>query len=253
MARGFGPVVVMLAAGLAADAAAMSRPVAAVQRFVLANGLTVVLAPNSTVPLVGVKLQYRVGMRDEPESRPGIATLAQRLMVRATMHVGEGDYDRHLDAAGAFDAGWRTSLDHSSLWVTVPPEELALPLWMWSDQMGFFAGRLDERLLAQQMTVTKNERVQLRENGPAASVPDLIAAELFPAGHPYRAGRIRGTAGLQGLTVRELRAFVESHYTPDQAILVLAGAFDPDRARSLIDRYFGSLPRAHAPPRRSGA
>jgi zinc protease len=256
MVRVCWPVAAVLTLGVAVRAGATTGGAHGeppVQRIVLPNGLTVLLATDRSSPLVGMQLRYRVGTRDEPASRPGMAALVQRMMVRATVHLGEGDYDRYLDAAGGFDSGWLTALDHSSFWVTVPAEELALPLWLWSDQMGFFAGRLDDRLIAQQLQVAHNERVQRIENRPAGIVSDLIEAELYPSGHPYHAGTLRGTAGLKGVTASELRAFVESHYTPDQALLVLTGDFDPGRARALVEKYFGSLRPAHAPARRSGA
>jgi zinc protease len=256
MARACGPIVALLTLGVlgharATTSAAPGEP--SVERTVLPNGLTVLLAVDRSAPLVGMQLRYRVGTRDEPASRPGLATLVQRLMARATMHVGEGDYDRYLDAVGGYDAGWRTSLDQSTFWVTVPAEELALPLWLWSDQMGFFAGALNDRLIAQQLQVTHNERVQWFENRPAGIVPELIAAELYPSGHPYHGGALRGTAGLKGVTASELRAFVESHYTPDQATLVVTGDFDPRRARALVEKYFGSLRPARPAARRSDA
>ena len=151
MARGCGPIVVLLALAVASHAGATTRPApveAPVEHFVLPNGLTVLLATDHKAPLIGMQLRYRVGTRDEPESRPGLAGLVQRLMMRATMHLGEGDYDRYLDGAGGFDSGWRTAVDQSISWVTVPAEEVALPLWLWSDQMGFFAstrGRSSDR------------------------------------------------------------------------------------------------------------
>jgi predicted Zn-dependent peptidase len=198
-------------------------------------------------------LRYFVGSRDDPENRPGMAGLVQRLMLRATTHLGEGEYTRYLDAAGGYDSGAITTLDRSVSWVTIPSEELALPLWLWSDQMGFFAGRVDDRLIAQQLQGMQNERVQRYENRPAGIVPELVAAELYPPGHPYHAGGVHGMSGLQGLTAAEVRAFVESHYTPDQAMLVLTGDFDPQRARALIEKYFGSLRPASSPAaRRSG-
>jgi predicted Zn-dependent peptidase len=251
MARGCGPVVVLLTLAVASHARATTRPAPfepPVQRIVLPNGLTVLLAADHKAPLVGMQLRYRVGTRDEPESRPGLAGLVQRLMMRATMHLAEGDYDRYLDAAGGFDAGWLTSLDQSTAWVTIPSEALALPLWLWSDQMGFFATRVDDRLIAQQLQVARNERVQRHENRPAGRVSELTAAELYPPGHPYRGGALRNPGGLAGLTASELRAFVESHYTPDHALLVLAGDFDPQRAR-----VFGSLRRAPTTERRYGS
>jgi hypothetical protein len=110
---------------------------------VLPNGLTVVLVVDHRSPLVGMELRYRTGRRGDPAGRPGLTILVQNPMVRSTAHLREGDYARDLDAAGAWDSRWLVNDDRTAFRVTVPSNQVALPLWMWSDQMGFFADRLD--------------------------------------------------------------------------------------------------------------
>ena len=221
------------------------RPVV---RRVLGNGLTVVLVPDHKTPLVGMELTYRVGTRTEPDTPLGIAGLIVRLMMRATAHLAEGDYDRYLDAAGGVDATWSVGFDWTMLRVTVPSDQIALPLWLWSDQMGFLAQRLDDRLIAQQLTVLENERIQKRDNVPAGNVPNLLTAQLYPASHPYHTGLFPSLAGLRGLGVRQIQAFIAAHYAPDHAILTLVGDFDVQRAESLVQTYFGSLAASGVKP-----
>jgi len=95
-----------------------------VVRRVLPNGLRVVLVPDHRAPLVAMDLMYRVGARDAPDAPLGIAMLVPRLMVRATAHLREGDYDRYLDAAGGFDSAWSVNLDRTIFRVTVPAEQV---------------------------------------------------------------------------------------------------------------------------------
>jgi zinc protease len=232
--------VLALLAVLGGDARGAGRAPAATE-VVLPNGMTVVLAPDHTAPVVGLELRYLVGSGDDPPGRPGLSVLTQRLMVRATTHLAEGEYDRRLDAAGGYDSEWHTGFDRTVFRVTVPAEELALPLWLWSDQMGFFADRLDAALVRQQLAVARNERVQRIDNIPAGRVGELARAHLYPPGHPYHAGELPGTAALEGISPDEVRAFFDSHYRPQRAVLALSGDFDPTHALDIVTRYFGTF------------
>lgn len=209
---------------------------------VLPNGLTVVLAEDHHSPLVGVHLAYRVGTRDDPAARQGLALLIPWMMVRATKHVGEGQYDRLLDEAGAFDRDWSVQFDRTRFHVTVPSEALALPLWLMSDQMGFFSPRVDERLIAEQLPMLRSQRAQKVENVLDGHVFELVQDELFPPGHPYRGGELRNAERLRGLSADEVRAFVGAHYGPNRAVLVLSGDFDTPHALELVLKYFGPIP-----------
>jgi predicted Zn-dependent peptidase len=257
MGRARGLVVVAFVAllgGGARDAGAelpFREPLATT--FVLPNGLTVVLTEDHRAPLIGAELRYRVGSRDDPPARPGMAGLLPRLMTRATQHLGDGEYDRRLDAAGCFDSRWVATLDRTFFGVTAPAEQLGLVLWMWSDQMGFFAGRVDAPRIDAQVAVHGNERLQRIDNVPAGRVPEMVTSALYPPGHPYHPGLMRSPAGLAGLTVAEVRAFAQAHYTPDHAILALTGDFSSRKATELVRRYFGSLPSGRPLPRPPGA
>jgi zinc protease len=246
----------LLALGVSTPALARATeapPAPSLERMVLPNGLTVVLATDHAVPVVGMQLCYQVGSRDEPDARPGLAALVPRLMVRATTHLAEGQYDRALDAAGATGSTWRVEPDRTCFKTTVPAAEVALPLWLWSDQMGFLSGRLDQRLIDQQIVTVKNEQVQRIENTPLGHLTDIESARIYPAGHPYRASPLPDGERLRGIGVPEVRAFVVAQYTPDRATLVLSGDFHTARAIDLVQRYFGTIPRGPGTPRRAAA
>jgi zinc protease len=229
------------------------QPVHEVGRSVLPNGMTVILAPERGGSVVGLDLNYGVGSRDDPESRPGLAAFTERLMMRATAHVADGEYERDLDTAGAVGRSWTVGADRTVLRMTVPAEQVALPLWLWSDQLGFFAERVDQALVDRELTAAKNYYTERVENVPAGGVLRIVEAALYPAGHPYRPGPVRGASGLAGLTVAEVRAFAAAHFTPDRATLSVCGDFDVARTSALIVRYFGTLPAATAAPRRTAA
>jgi zinc protease len=243
----------LLALGVGAPVAARATtaPAVPIRRAVLPNGLTVILAPDPESPLVAAELCYRVGSRDEPEGRAGLAAMVPRLMVRATTHVAEGQYDRALDSVGATGTRWTSDVDRTCFRTTVPSGELAIPVWLWSDQMGFWAGRLDQHLIDQELTDLRNEYVQKVENVPAGHLFELVNAAVFPPGHPYHRTALENGEGLRGIRVSEVRAFVASHYTPDRATLVLAGDLQVGSAVGLVQRYFGTIEHGAGAPRPS--
>jgi zinc protease len=250
---GWRGAVIFAAALGAAEPANARQPVHELGRLVLPNGMIVILAPERGGSLVGLNLTYRVGSRDDPENRPGLAAFTERLMMRATAHVADGEYDHDLDAAGAIGRRWTVESDRTVLQMTVPAEQMALPLWLWSDQLGFFDQRVDQALVDRELTAAQNYYTERIENVPAGAVLQIVEAALYPAGHPYRPGPVRGASGLAGLTVAEVRAFAAAHFTPERATLSVCGGFDVTRTSALIARYFGTLPAATAAPRRTAA
>jgi zinc protease len=248
----WGAVVFAAALGTGGPAKA-HETVHQVGRLVLPNGMVVILAPERGGSVIGLHLTYRVGSRDDPESRPGLAAFTQRLMMRATAHVADGEYDRYLDAAGAVGRRWNVDADITTVQMTVPADQIALPLWLWSDQLGFFDERVDQALVDRELTAARNHHTERVENVPAGAALQIVEAALYPAGHPYRAGLVRGAAGLAGLTAAEVRAFAAAHFTPERATLSVCGDFDVTRTSALIARYFGTLPAARAAPRRVAA
>ena len=222
-----------------------------VRRFSLSNGLGVVLSPDARSSVVGMQLRYRAGTRDDPEARPGLVSLVQRLMLRRTEHVGEWQYARLIIEAGGSESH-AAEADRTKFSVSLPAERIALPLWLWSDQMGFLAGGMDDREIEQEAAVLRTARLQSVDNVPAGRVTQLAMEAIYPASHPYRATGWPTDTSLAGLTAREVRAFVETHFAPNDATLVVTGDFDPQRARALIERYFDSLPPRRIAERRAG-
>ena len=118
--------------------------------------------------------------------------------------------------------------------------------------MGFFIERLDEKLVAEQITVVLNEHTQKIDSAPAGRLHDFVDAAVYPIDHPYHGGWLRGSNDLASVTVKEVRAFAEAHYRPDQAVLALAGDFDSVRALSLVHQYFAPVGTAGQPQRVEG-
>ena len=169
------------------------------------------------------------------------ASVAQSLMLRGTRHVGSGEYGQLLQRAGGRWA-WRTGIDRSFFSVTVPSEAVALPLRLWSDQYGFSADTLTDARIAQQVAEIDDDYARRFEDVPLGHLWQTMDQALYPPSHPYHQAADRPGQSLRGLTVAEVRAFLERYYnTPDRARLVLSGAFNPARAHFLVMQYFGTL------------
>ena len=218
------------------------------QKYRLANGLEVILHLDPSLPLVAVNLWYHVGPGNEPAGRSGFAHLFEHLMFEGSKHVGKR-LDPLLEAAGATNANATTSWDRTDYFETVPREHLELALWLESDRMGFMAESLSQRSLAVQRNVVLNERRESYENAPYGPSTLALLDALFPPGHPYHGAIIGSPRDLRAATLQDAREFFTAFYAPGNATLVLAGDFDPEAARRMIDRYFGTL-SARTTPRR---
>jgi zinc protease len=221
----------------------------AFERYTLPNGLKVILREDRTKPNVAVNLWYKVGAADGGPGRAGFAHLFEHMMFQGTKHMPAGEGDRLLEAAGATNSNATTNLDRTNYFVTVPPNALELALWIKSDQMGFLLDGLDQARLSNQQAVVRNERRERSEQPPYALAAETIRQELYPEGHPYRAGVIGSHAEIQSARLDDVRAFFRTYYVPNNATLSIVGNIDPAATRALIERYFGSIPRGGEVPR----
>jgi zinc protease len=218
-----------------------------VHRHTLANGLEVLMQEDHHTPFVAIDVGYRVGGRDDPDKRSGLAHLFEHLMFEGSKHVTPGDHSTLLAKAGATVANATTSDDHTHYFETVPSKHLELALWLESDRMGFLTEALYEKKLAKQRAIVKNERRQRYENVAYGLVHDAVRAAMYPEGHPYHRYTIGTHADLDAITLDEAKSFFNRYYVPDNATLVLVGDFDEQLALRMIKSYFEPIPRGPAP------
>ncbi|MFG6447528.1 M16 family metallopeptidase [Roseateles sp. BYS180W] len=216
------------------------RPVLNYEKVRLANGLELILAPDRRLPLVSVNLWVHAGPRNEAPGQTGFAHLFEHLMFAGSRHIPRGAMDRIIDAAGGTDANGTTDFDRTNYFVTLPSNQLELGLWLKSDMLGYMIDKIDAVALSNQQDVVRNER-RLSENRPYGVVEDVLFQALFPAGHPYRAAVIGSHADIQSIKLADVKDFARRYYRPNNATLVLAGDFDPTRAKALVQKYFGPL------------
>ncbi len=240
--------VVAAALSFATSASAQrALPSLPVQSYTLANGLTVLLHEDHTTPVVAVNVWYHVGSKDEPAQRNGFAHLFEHLMFQGSKHVPEDHYFLYLERAGASDRNGTTNTDRTNYYETVPSNRLELVLWMESDRMGFLLDHVDQKTFEEQRKVVKNERRQNYEDAPYGLVSKFQHEALYPATHPYHNLTIGSYEDLDRATLDDVRAFFKTYYLPTNASLSIAGDFEPQKTRELVEKYFGPIRRGPAP------
>ncbi|MFK7930094.1 MAG: M16 family metallopeptidase [Myxococcota bacterium] len=234
------PLLAMFAFS-AVPATAQDDPEIPYEKYELDNGLDVILAPDTSTPIVYVSVWYHVGSKDEKKGLTGFAHLFEHLMFQGSLSV-DGEYFGPLQEVGASING-TTSFDRTNYFELLPAQHLPLALFMESDRMGSLLPVLDEAKLNNQRDVVKNERRQRYENPPYGEAYKDVMANLYPEGHPYHHMPIGSHADLTAASLDDVKAFFNSWYLPNNASLVIAGDFDPAVAKVLVVENFAGIPK----------
>ncbi|WP_156840452.1 M16 family metallopeptidase [Novosphingobium aquimarinum] len=209
------------------------------EKFVLDNGLTVIVHTDRKAPIVGVTTYYRVGSKNEPRGRTGFAHLYEHLFFGGSANVPS--FDIPLEAVGAPTNG-STWLDRTNYVETVPTGALDLALFLESDRMGYILPAVTQDKLDKQRGVVQNEKRQ-RDNQPYGLTSYAESDGLLPVGHPYRHSTIGSMADLDAATLGDVRQWFTDHYAPNNVVLVLSGDIDAATARPKVEKWFGAIPR----------
>ena len=212
----------------------------------LHNGLRVVLHPQKGAPLVAVNLWYAVGSKDERPGKTGFAHLFEHLMFEGSRDVKNHEHFLLLERVGGMANG-STWLDHTNYYETLAPEHLELALFLESNRMGYLLDTLELKKLDGQREVVKNERRWRVDNRPYGIWDEKLYEMAFPAGHPYHHPVIGYIEDLDRATLADVEAFFRAHYTPSNAVLTIAGGFEPHAARDLVEKHFGPIPGGRRP------
>ena len=229
--------------------AAEALPVIKYEKYVLPNGLNVILSEDHRLPLVATNIWYHVGPANELPGRTGFAHLFEHMMFEGSKHVPDNSHIRYLEAAGASDLNGTTDFDRTNYFETLPSNQLELALWLESDRMGYLPDKLDQASLTNQQDVVRNERRQSIENSPYGIVEEGMFHLLFPKGHPYYADVMGSHADIQAAKLEDVRNFFKLYYAPNNASLAIVGDFDSAQAKQLVEKYFGPLRRGAPVPK----
>ncbi len=217
-------------------------------RFVLPNGLNVILHEDHTTPMVSVNCWYHVGSGREKPGRTGFAHLFEHLMFMGSLHAPEGKFDEWLEAAGANNNG-STNNDRTNYFEDAPMNALALPLFLESDRMGYLVDAMTPAKVDAQRSVVKNERRQSYENRPYGMASIIIDENLFAPDHPYHWPTIGSQEDLSAARFEDVVEFFKKYYGPNNASLSIAGDIDPVKTKALVEKWFSDVkPGPPVPP-----
>jgi zinc protease len=228
-------LVFVLAVGAVAQAQDIDIPY---QKFVLDNGLTVIVHEDHKAPIVAVNLWYHVGSKNEKPGKTGFAHLFEHLMFGGSQHA-QGVYIKALEAVGATDLNGTTNFDRTNFFQDVPTSALDYTLWMESDRMGYLD--LSQKTLDLQRGVVQNEKRE-GENEPYQLTEEYFPENTYPSGHPYSWDVIGEMADLDAASFKDVEEWFKTYYRPSNVMLVLAGDIDLATAKAKVEKYFGNIP-----------
>lgn len=212
------------------------------EKYILPNGLTVVLHEDHSDPIVHVDVTYHVGSAREEIGKSGFAHFFEHMQFQGSDHVGDEQHFKIITAAGGTLNG-STNLDRTNYYETVPGNQLEKMLWLEADRMGFFLDAVTQQKFEVQRSTVKNERGQNYDNRPYGLVGEFTSKNLYPYGHPYSWLTIGYVEDLNRVNVQDLKNFFLRWYGPNNATLTIGGDLNPAEVIRLVEKYFGSIPR----------
>ena len=210
------------------------------QRFVLPNGLTLLVHEDHKAPIVAVNVWYHVGSKNERPGRTGFAHLFEHLMFNGSEHF-DHEFQGPLERVGATDLNGTTNEDRTNYFENVPAPSLDLALWLESDRMGHLVGAISQAKVDEQRGVVQNEKRE-GENEPYGKVWDFLTPRLYPANHPYSWQTIGSMEDLDAAKLDDVKEWFKTYYGPSNAVVVIAGDIDAKTAHAKVERYFGDIP-----------
>ncbi len=212
------------------------------EKYTLENGLEVILHQDKSDPIASVAIMYHVGSNREKPGRTGFAHLFEHVLFQESENVAQDQFFKKIqDAGGTLNGG--TWQDGTVYYEVVPKNALEMVMWLESDRMGFLINTVTEAAFANQQEVVQNEKRQRVDNRPYGHTSYVIDKNIYPEGHPYNWQVIGELVDLQNATVEDVKDFYTSFYGPNNATLVIAGDFDAEESKALVEKYFGELKR----------
>lgn len=210
------------------------------EKFVLKNGLTVIVHEDHKAPIVAVNVWYHVGSKNEKPGKTGFAHLFEHLMFNGSEHFNN-DYFQALERIGATDLNGTTNEDRTNYFQNVPVNALDTVLWLESDRMGHLLNSIDKAKLDEQRGVVQNEKRQ-GDNEPYSISEELTTKAVFPSHHPYSHTVIGSLEDLDAASLDDVKDWFRTYYGPSNAVVVIAGDIDVKTAREKVEKFFGELP-----------
>jgi zinc protease len=210
------------------------------EKFVLKNGLTLVVHEDHKAPIVAINMWYHVGSKNEKPGKTGFAHLFEHLMFNGSEHFND-DYFQALERVGATDLNGTTNKDRTNYFQNVPTSALDVALWMESDRMGHLLGVVDQARLDEQRGVVQNEKRQGENQPYGRKVWHSIAKATYPSHHPYSWETIGSMEDLDAASLEDVHEWFKEYYGTANAVIVIAGDVKTDEVKARVESYFGDV------------
>lgn len=214
-----------------------------VEKYSLPNGLTVLLHVDHSIPAISLQTWFRVGSKDEKVGRAGLAHFFEHMMFKGTTKFPKETFGRFLNSKGA-ETNAFTSNDFTGYYINLPSEHMDLALQIESDRMRNLL--LDPKEVNSEREVVKEERRMRYDDSIDGGIREKMS-EIMYTTLPYKWLPIGSMADLNAASMEDLHSFYKTYYSPGNAVLVLAGDFDPSVAKQLIEKYYGKLSKEIIP------
>ncbi len=211
------------------------------EKYVLDNGLTLIIHEDHSDPMVHVDVTYHVGSAREELKKSGFAHFFEHMMFQGSENVADEEHFKIItDAGGTLNGS--TNRDRTNYFETVPVNQLETMLWLEADRMGFLLPAVTQKKFEVQRATVKNEKGQNYDNRPYGRISEMNAAALYPYGHPYSWLTIGKVEDLNRVDVNDLKRFFLRWYGPNNATLTIGGDVKPEEVVKLVEKYFGNIP-----------
>jgi zinc protease len=239
-------LIFVLAVSTPAAALPIAEIAPSVSSFTLDNGLEVVVIPDHRAPVVTHMVWYKAGSAEDPPGRSGIAHFLEHLMFKGTTNHPAGEFSQRVAAIGGRENA-TTSYDNTVYYQTVARDQLALVMGFEADRMTNLV--IDESAIATEREVIMEERRSRTDNEPGARLSEAVLATLYQNSH-YGIPIIGWAHEMETLDRADAKSFYDRYYTPNNAVLVVAGDITPEEVRRLAEETYGQVGRRADPPTR---
>jgi zinc protease len=212
------------------------------EKYVLPNGLTLIIHEDHSDPVVHIDVTYHVGSAREEIGKSGFAHFFEHMMFQGSDNVADEQHFKIVTESGGTLNG-TTNRDRTNYFQTVPSNQLEKMLWLEADRMGFLLDAVTQQKFEVQRATVKNERGQRVDNVPYGLLSEKYSTALYPYGHPYSWLTIGYVEDLDRVDVNDLKNFFLRWYGPNNAVVTVGGDVKPAEVVKLVEKYFGSIPR----------
>ena len=211
------------------------------EKYVLPNGLTVIIHEDHSDPVAHVDVTYHVGSAREEIGKSGFAHFFEHMMFQGSDNVGDEQHFKIVSESGGTLNG-TTNSDRTNYYQTVPSNQLEKMLWLEADRMGFLLDAVTQKKFEIQRETVKNERGERIDNVPYGRTGEVMSQHFYPYGHPYSWPVIGYLEDLNRSDVNDLKNFFLRWYGPNNATITIGGDVNPKEVVKLVEKYFGAIP-----------